>query len=64
MFISKRQYNRLVERIEDLEKQVYLSSCHSTEPLGETVGLLLRHLDLKIQKPYCYPKVMGRKDGQ
>ena len=50
MWISRKEYNRLLERIGDLERATRVPCLHSDVGIGQLVYMLMQHLNLYFNR--------------
>jgi len=60
MWIKRRDYEKLVSRVDELEREVSCSQTFDKERLGRTVGMLMEYLGLTLDKPLPYAKLVKK----
>lgn len=51
MWIRKAKYDRIIERLDKLEKDTWCPKGLSDSKVGRIVGMILDHLGLHIERP-------------
>jgi len=60
MFISRKEYNRIIERLDALEDATRCPTGYPDTKLGRVVQLLLHHLGLTIERPLPYDRLVQK----
>ena len=60
MWIKRRDYEKLVSRVDELEREVWCPQTFNKERLGRTVGMVMEHLGLTLDKPLPYAKLVKK----